>query len=58
MTRILIQHVTRIRILHVKRIDLVQKRTRVKDDGGTEVDINLSRPRMPMSRRRRKTPME
>ena len=49
VTRIRIQHVTRIRILHVKRIDLVQRRTRVKDDEGTEVDINLSRPRMPIS---------
>ena len=43
VTRIQIQHVTRILILHVKRIDLVHRRMRVKDDEGTEVDINLSR---------------
>ena len=57
VTRTQIQHVTRIRILHVKRIDLLQRRTRVKDDWGTEVYINLSRPRMPMSWRRRNTHM-
>ena len=48
MMRIRIQHVMRIEILHVKRIDLVQGRTTVKEDGGAEVDIILSRPRMPV----------
>ena len=47
MTRIRIQHVMRIRILHVKRIDLVHGRT-VKEDGGAELDIIMSRPRMPV----------
>ena len=40
---------TRIQIQHVKRIDLVQRRTRENVDGGAEVDINLSRPVIPMS---------
>ena len=33
----------RIRILHVKRFALVQWMTTVKEDGGTEVDIIISR---------------
>ena len=45
VTRIRIQHVMMIRILHVKRIDLVQRRTRVKENGGADVDIILSRPK-------------
>ena len=39
MTRIPIQHVMRIRILHVNKIDLVQRQTTVNVDGGAEVDI-------------------
>ena len=31
--------------IHVKRIDLVQRRTRVKENGGADVDIILSRPK-------------
>ena len=38
----IIIHVTRFRILHVNRIDLVQRRTTVNEDGGAEVDIILS----------------
>ena len=34
VTRIQIQHVMRIRILHVNTIDLVQMRTAVNEDGG------------------------
>ena len=34
VTRIRIQHEMRILILHVKRIDLVQGMTTVKEDGG------------------------
>ena len=41
--RIQIQHETRIRI-HVMTSDLVQGKTTVKEDGGAEVDIILSRP--------------
>ena len=33
-----------IRIQHVTMIDLVQGRTTVKEDGGIEADIILSRP--------------
>ena len=55
VTGIRIQHGMRIRI-HVKRIDLVRgDDDPVKEDGGAEVDIILSRSRMPVCRRRRKS---
>ena len=41
-------YVVRIRILHVKNIDLVPVDNPVKEDGGKEVDAILSRLRIPV----------
>ena len=55
VTKIQIQHVMRIRVLHVNKIYLIQRRTTENDDGGSEVDIIISWPRMSVCRRRWKT---
>ena len=53
VTRIQLQHV--IRILHVNKIDLVQRQTTVNEDGRSEVNIIMSWTMMHVCGRRRKT---